>query len=224
MNARMTLSQQIFRQTVLVLFWVPVVFLSLLLVWNTVPYFTFREDLSFLAERAVLLEKPMWRICFYLHISAGALCITSSLVQFSSWILRKRKKIHVISGKVYVFVVLLIGAPSGLYMTYFAKGGYAERGAFFAMAVFWFFTTYKGFITAARDKNFVAHKYWMIRSYAMALTAVTFRIYHILFDEMGMDTFNNYSISLWISIIGNWLIAEGVIFLQSKNYLKTYEL
>lgn len=107
-------------------------------------------------------------------------------------------------------------------MTYFAKGGYAERAAFLAMAVFWFFTTYKGFVTAARDKNFVAHKHWMIRSYAMALTAVTFRIYHILFDEIGMSTFENYSISLWVSIIGNWLIAEFVIYLQSKNYLKTY--
>jgi hypothetical protein len=89
------------------------------------------------------------------------------------------------------------------------------------MAVFWFWTTYKGFVTAARDKNYVAHKYWMIRSYAMALTAVTFRVYHIVFHEFGVDGFTNYSVSLWISILGNALIAEGIIFLQSKNYLKT---
>lgn len=222
MNARPTLLHLTLKQTLLVIFWVPTIFLSLLLVWNTIPYFTFDLNMPFLNERSVLVEKTVWKVCFYLHISAGALCITSSLIQFSSWILRKRKKIHVISGKIYVFVVLLIGAPSGLYMTYFAKGGYAERAAFLAMAVFWFFTTYKGFVTAARDKNFVAHKHWMIRSYALALTAVTFRIYHILFDEMGMDTFNNYSISLWISIIGNWLMAEFIIFLQAKNYLKTY--
>jgi hypothetical protein len=209
--------------TLKIIFWVPTIFLSLLLVWNTIPYFTFNTNLPFLAERAVLVEKAVWRICFYAHISAGAFCITSALIQFSSWILKRRKRIHIISGKIYVFVVLLVGAPSGLYMTYFAKGGYAERAAFFAMAVFWFFTTYKGFVTAARDKNFVAHKYWMIRSYAMALTAVTFRIYHILFDEMGMSTFSNYSISLWISIIGNWLVAEAIIYLQTKNYLKTYQ-
>lgn len=223
MTARPGLLQLTLKQTLLVVFWVPTIFLSLLLVWNTIPYFTFDLNMPFLAERAVLVEKAVWKICFYLHISAGALCITSSLIQFSSWIMRKRKKIHVISGKIYVFVVLLIGAPTGLYMTYFAKGGYAERAAFLAMAVFWFFTTYKGFVTAARDKNFVAHKHWMIRSYAMALTAVTFRIYHILFDEVGMDKFDNYSVSLWISIIGNWLIAEFIIFLNSRNYLKTYQ-
>lgn len=205
-----------------IIFWVPTIFLSLLLLWNTLPYFTFNTKLSFLAERAVLLEKPVWKVCFYCHIAAGAFCISTALVQFSSWILKKRKKIHVVSGKIYVFVVLLIGAPTGLYMTYFAKGGFAERGAFLAMAVFWFFTTYKGFVTAARDKNFVAHKHWMMRSYAMALTAVTFRVYHILFDEVGMTSFGNYSLSLWISIIGNWLVAEFIIFLQSKNYLRTY--
>lgn len=223
MNARPTILRLTLKQTLLVIFWVPTIFLSLLLVWNTIPYFTFNLNMPFLNERSVLVEKTMWKVCFYMHIFAGALCITSALIQFSSWILRKRKNIHIISGKIYVFVVLLIGAPSGLYMTYFAKGGYAERAAFLAMAVFWFYTTYKGFVTAARDKNFVAHKHWMIRSYAMALTAVTFRIYHILFDEMGMDSFNNYSISLWISIIGNWLVAEFIIFLQAKNYLKTYQ-
>lgn len=208
--------------TLKVIFWVPTIFLSLLLVWNTIPYFTFDTNMDFLNERSVLVEKTVWRVCFYCHIFAGAICITSSLIQFSSWILKKRRKIHILSGKIYVFVVLLIGAPTGLYMTYFAKGGYAERAAFLAMAVFWFFTTYKGFVTAARDKNFVAHRHWMIRSYAMALTAVTFRIYHILFDEIGMSTFENYSISLWVSIIGNWFIAEFVIYLLSKNYLKTY--
>jgi len=209
------------KQTLAVLFWVPVILLSLLLVWNTIPYFTFNYNMPFLAERAVLVEKTVWRICFYTHISAGALCITTALLQFSSWILKRRKRIHIISGKIYVFVVLLIGAPSGLYMTFFAKGGYAERGAFLVMAVFWFVTTYKGFLTAVRDKDFVAHKYWMIRSYALALTAVTFRIYHIVFHELGMDGFNNYSISLWISILGNALLAEALIFNQSKTYFKT---
>lgn len=222
MNAVQSPLKVTLSTTLKIIFWVPTIFLSLLLVWNTIPYFTFNENLPFLKERAVLLEKSVWKICFYTHISAGAFCIVTALIQFSSFILKKRKKIHILSGKIYVFVVLLIGAPSGLYMTYFAKGGYAERGAFLAMAVFWFFTTYKGFVTAARDKNFVAHKHWMIRSYAMALTAVTFRIYHILFDEVGMSSFSNYSLSLWISIIGNWLVAEFVIYLQSKNHLKTH--
>lgn len=205
----------------MILFWVPVIFLSLLLVYNTLPYFTFSRHLSFLEERSVLYDKLAWRISFYVHIAAGALCISTALLQFSSWILRKRKRIHIISGKIYVFVVLLIGAPSGFYMTFFAKGGFMERACFMLMAIFWFYSTYKGLVAAARDKNYVSHKCWMIRSYAMALTAVTFRVYHIAFYLLGMDHFDNYALSLWISVFGNALVAEAIIFSLGKHYLKT---
>lgn len=203
------------------LFWVPTIFFSLLLVYNTLPYFTFNPHMSFLEERSVLYAKMIWRVSFYVHIAAGALCILTAITQFSSWILKKRRKIHVMAGKIYVFVVLLIGAPSGFYMTFFAKGGYWERACFMLMAIFWFVSTYKGFTAAARERNFLKHKFWMIRSYAMALTAVTFRIYHILFFVMGWSAFDNYSISLWISVLGNALVAEMIIFFSSKKYVET---
>lgn len=221
MNSRAIISRRAIASGIKILFWVPVIFLSLLLVYNTLPYFTFTRNLSFLEERSVLYDKLVWRISFYVHIAAGTICISSALLQFSAWILRKRKKIHIISGKIYVFVVLLIGAPSGFYMTFFAKGGFMERTCFMMMAIFWFYSTYKGFTSAARDKNFLAHKFWMIRSYSMALTAITFRVYHIAFYLLGWDHFDNYAISLWISVFGNALVAEAIIFSQSRNYLTT---
>ncbi len=221
MHSRGITAKQAISTSIRILFWVPVIFLSLLLIYNTLPYFTFNRNISFLEERSVLYDKAVWRISFYVHIAAGAICIGTALLQFSSWILRKRKKIHAISGKIYVFVVLLVGAPSGFYMTFFAKGGFWERGCFMLMAIFWFYSTYKGFVTATRDKNFLAHKYWMIRSYSMALTAVTFRVYHILFYLAGWSHFDNYAVSLWISVFGNALVAEALIFCDSKRYLAT---
>ena len=221
MNSRGITAKKVLTNSLLILFWVPIIFLSLLLIYNTLPYFTFNKHMSFLEERAVLYAKSIWRISFYVHIAAGAICIFTALLQFSSWILKKRKRIHIISGKIYVFVVLLIGAPSGFYMTFFAKGGYWERACFMFMAIFWFYSTYKGFVAAAREKNFLSHKFWMIRSYSMALTAVTFRVYHIVFFMSGMNDFSNYSLSLWISVLGNALIAEAIILSKSRNYLLT---
>jgi hypothetical protein len=221
MHSRAITAKKAVATAGLLLFWAPVIFLSLLLIYNTLPYFTFSRHLSFLEERAVLYDKAVWRISFYVHIAAGALCIGSALLQFSSWILKKRKRIHAISGRIYVFVVLLIGAPSGFYMTFFAKGGAWERACFMFMALFWFYSTYKGFVTAARERNFLSHKFWMIRSYAMALTAVTFRVYHILFYLWGWNHFDNYAVSLWISVFGNAVVAEAIIFSQSRSYLKT---
>ncbi|HQV07220.1 MAG TPA: DUF2306 domain-containing protein, partial [Chitinophagaceae bacterium] len=78
--------------------------------------------------------------------------------------------------------------------------------------------------TTIHKRNVIAHKVWMIRSYAMAMTAVTFRVYHIAFFMFGWNHLENYELSLWISVIGNMLFAEWVIFRQSKRYLKTFSI
>lgn len=201
------------------LFWLPVVVFSLLLVYNTLPYFSFDKNFSFIEERSLLFSNTLYNASFYIHIFAGSVCILTALVQFSRYILKKTKKIHVWSGRIYVFVVLLLGAPTGLYMSFFAKGSFWERSLFLFMAAFWFYTTLKGLNTILR-KEVLAHKTWMIRSYAMALTAVTFRVYHIAFYLLGWDHLANYELSLWISVLGNMLLAELFIFRKSCAYLK----
>lgn len=204
-----------------ILFWLPVTFLSLLLVYNTTLYFSFSKEFDFIEERILLFAQPLYSWCFYIHIFAGMWCISTALLQFSSWILKKRKKIHVWSGKVYVFVVLVLGAPTGMYMSFFAKGTMAERMLFMFMAVVWFVTTLRG-LQAVHERNIVSHKNWMIRSYTMAMTAVTFRIYHIMFYMLGWGNMDNYEVSLWISVVGNILAAEFIIWRKSRNYLKTF--
>jgi hypothetical protein len=221
MNTRLLTIRRTKQVFVITFFWLPVAFFSLLLIRNTLPYFSFSKDFSFIQERAVLFLKPVYTYSFYLHIFAGMFCIGTALLQFSSYILKKRKPLHIWAGRVYVMVVLLIGAPTGLYMSFFAKGSFAERGLFMFMAISWFFFTLKGF-TSILNKQVLAHKIWMIRSYAMALTAVTFRVYYIIFYLYDVPLTLNYEVSLWISVIGNLMIAEYIIYRKSKSYLNTF--
>jgi len=116
------------------LFWVPVTIFSLLLVYNTLPYFSFSSDFSFIQERSLLFQSNLYSASFYIHIFAGAVCIITALIQFSRYILKKSKAIHRWSGRLYVFVVLFLGAPTGLYMSFFAKGSIWERLLFMFMA------------------------------------------------------------------------------------------
>ena len=116
------------------LFWVPVAGFSLLLIYNTIPYFSFERNFSFIEERSLLFESSMYNLCFYIHIAAGALCIGTALIQFSRYLLKKSTALHRISGKIYVFVVLFLGAPTGLYMSFFAKGSFLERALGMFMA------------------------------------------------------------------------------------------
>lgn len=211
-----------FRYAARMLFWTPIAFFSLLLVRNTLPYYSFNQQFDFIQERLQLFAMPMYAWSFYLHIGAGMFCISAALFQFSSEILKYRKKIHIWSGRIYVFVVLLIGAPTGLFMAFFAKGSIYERGLFVFMALAWFYTTYKGLSTVLK-KNILAHKYWMYRSYALALTAVSFRILHLLFFILGWHNLENYQVSLWISVLGNMLLAEFFIMYRNKNYIKSFK-
>lgn len=205
------------------LFWIPVAAFSLLLIYNTLPYFSFSKDFSFIQERNLLFKSGLYTVCFYTHIFAGAVCIGTALIQFSRYILKKSKAIHRWSGKLYVAVVLFLGAPTGLYMSFFAKGSFWERVLFMFMAGYWFISTYYGF-TTIHKRNLVAHKIWMMRSYSMAMTAVTFRVYHIVFFLVGWGHLENYEISLWISVIGNMLFAEYLIYRKSKRYLNSFAI
>jgi len=220
-NSRILTLQKSAKVLFQMLFWVPVIGFSQVVPHNTLPYFSFSKDFDFIQERNFLFKSNFYNTCFYIHIAAGALCIGTALIQFSRYILKKSKAIHRFSGKIYVFVVLFLGAPTGLYMSFFAKGSFWERALFMFMAGWWFITTLNG-LTTIHKRNIVAHKVWMIRSYAMAMTAVTFRVYHILFYVMGWGHLENYELSLWISVIGNMLFAEWVIYRQSKKYLKSF--
>ena len=220
-NSRIITLQRSARVLFQMLFWIPIIGFSLLLIYNTLPYFSFNKEFDFIEERSFLFQSNFYNACFYIHIAAGALCIGTALIQFSRYILKKSKAIHRFSGKIYVFVVLFLGAPTGLYMSFFAKGSFWERALFMFMAGWWFITTLYGLKTIHK-RNVVAHKVWMIRSYAMAMTAVTFRVYHILFFVLGWGHLENYELSLWISVIGNMLFAEWIIYRQSKKYLKSF--
>jgi Predicted membrane protein (DUF2306) len=220
-NTRVLTFQRSVKVFFQMLFWVPVAGFSLLLIYNTLPYFSFGKGFSFIRERSILFENSIYNTCFYIHIAAGSLCIGTALIQFSRYILKKSKAIHRVSGKIYVFVVLFLGAPTGLYMSFFAKGSIWERTLFMFMAGFWFITTLYG-LSTIRKKNVIAHKIWMMRSYSMAMTAVTFRIYHMVFFMLNWDHLENYELSLWISVIGNMLLAEWLIYRKSRNYLRTF--
>src|SRR5215210_7631957 len=94
-NSRQLTLHHTVKYFIAVLFWIPVVFFSLLLVRNTIPYFSFSQEFDFIQERAILFARSIYKYSFYIHIFAGMICISTALIQFSSFIIKKRKKIHI---------------------------------------------------------------------------------------------------------------------------------
>lgn len=177
----------------------------------TLEYIPFNPNVSFLMiKQTEVQDRPEYLSFFYTHV------YTSIFVLFSGFlaILRKDfgiKNFHRNIGKIYIFLILILAAPSGIYMGFFANGGYLSKISFVILGNLWWFSTYKAY-QSARQKKFKEHKQWMWRSYALSLSALTLRIWKViivyLFHPNPMDV---YQIIAWLGWIPNILLIEYLI-------------
>jgi hypothetical protein len=190
--------------------WAAAIGLGALLIVNTVPYFSFRRDFAFLAEKGPLVSDPLWRRCFYGHLLGGVLCF--ALIPFLFWPrLRVRfPAVHRWLGRLYGVAVLGWAGPTGLYLSLFAKGGLAGKAAFLVLGALWWASTAVGVQTAVA-RRFDAHRRWMIRSASIAGSAVFFRVFHLAFFGMGLADETNYALSLWLSLAASLMVGEALV-------------
>ena len=183
----------------------------------TLQYSSFNTDVAFLRIKQEYTSLLYYRIAFFIHVFSAILVLLAGFTQFFSIVRKKFPALHVLSGRVYVFVVLLLAAPSGLVIGIYANGGILSRVAFCMLAILWWWFTFKGF-NAARNKNVFAHRSFMIRSFALALSAITLRAWKylivFLFHPKPMDA---YRIVAWLGWTLNLLIAEIIIYKFLKN-------
>ena len=124
----------------------------------------------------------------------------------------RAKKIHIhrLIGKIYIIAVLL-SSFTGLYVAYHATGGIFAKLGFSGMSIAWFTTTYIAY-KAIRNKNIQLHERWMIRSYAVTFTGVTFRLWMpFLIIAFQLDFLEAYPIASWASWMANLLVAQWLI-------------
>lgn len=55
------------------------------------------------------------------------------------------------------------------------------------------------------------HLAWMVRSFAVVTTALTFRIEHIMFQLLGISPETGFLTALYLSIAGNALVVEWLL-------------
>lgn len=190
--------------------WLALVGFSWLIVENSLPYLGTRADIPFLEERPWLAAQPLWRATVAVHAAGGVVCLLSCLLQFYRPLMRRAPAAHRLLGLAYVHSVLWVLCPSGFYMAFFAKGGWSGVAGFLLLGVVTFWTTWRGW-TAMRKSRTHDHVIWMIRSFAMVTTAITFRIYNIALYEFGMSVDTVYQAALALSLVGNAAAGEWAL-------------
>jgi hypothetical protein len=141
----------------------------------------------------------------------------AGFTQFNSKLLKNYPVIHKTIGKLYVFAVLFLAAPSGFFIGLFANGGFYSKVSFLTLSLLWFYFTLKGFLMV-KSKIINLHKKFMLRSFALAFSAITLRLWKVilvyLFQPSPMDL---YQIVSWLGWIPNLLLIELYIFKQKNK-------
>jgi len=188
-------------------------FLMLRIIWAYIPM---EPDTAFLQLKQSYLHITEWRIAFYVHVFSSLFALLAGFTQFSKKLLKERPRLHRAMGYAYVINILMITGPAGLLMSFYANGGISSRIGFVLLSVLWIAFTAIALYKAVK-KQFMAHRVFMIRSFALTLSAVSLRIWKVIIANFtDMAPMDRYRVIAWLGWVLNLLIAEWIIFRMKK--------
>lgn len=189
------------------IFWVLLWLGSFGILYASLDYLKPNYVHEFLRERLYMAEKDWWRWTLYVHVASGILCLTASLSQYSDTVLKKYRALHKYLGRVYAYSIFLFVFPTGIILSFFAKGGIISIIGFLVLSVATFITALFG-VRAILKKNLKKHKIWITRSFALISSAITFRILQLLLEAVGVPSLISYQLAVWLSLAINVLLGE----------------
>ena len=170
-----------------------------------------QDDIGFLQFKQTYIHILVWKIAFYTHVFTIIFALLAGFTQFSSFLLQKHKRLHRVMGKIYVYDILFVNFPAAMVMSVYANGLWPTKTAFVILDCLWFYFTLKA-VTAIKKRDILAHKRFMVRSYALTLSAITLRTWKIIIlSIVYVDPLHLYMIDAWMGFVPNLLMAEWLI-------------
>jgi len=192
-------------------------FFSFLMLRIIFIYIPVQTDVGFLQLKQSYIHITEWRIAFFVHVFSSMFALLAGFTQFSKRLLKSKPKLHRTFGYMYVIDVLLVTGPAGLLMSFYANGGISSRIAFVTLSVLWISFTAIALYKAVK-KDFRAHRAFMIRSFALTLSAVTLRIWKVLLANFtDIPPMDRYRIIAWLGWTLNLIVAEMIIYYYIKR-------
>jgi predicted membrane protein DUF2306 len=167
------------------------------------PYL--RYDAEFLARFAV--QQRFWLIS---HIAGGSVALVLGPVQLWMGLNRRFMWIHRKTGMLYLLSVAL-SSIGGFYLAATTRRGPVFGFGLASLNLAWIISTGLAYVAIWR-RIIVQHQEWMIRSYVLTFTFVSFRmVVGILnFFEMGRRT-EHINVSSWLSWVVPLMLTETII-------------
>jgi hypothetical protein len=192
---------------------------TFLMLKGIIAYADFNSTTGFLKYKQDYLDNTVWKTAFYIHVFSSALTLMAGFTQFSPTILKNNKPVHRLAGKIYVYDILFVNFPSGMIMAIYANGLLPSKIAFIVLDTLWFSFTLAALL-AIKKRDIITHRQFMIRSYALTLSAITLRTWKMIFTHTTtLDPLTIYMIDAWMGFVPNLLLAEWLI--RRKGWKKT---
>jgi hypothetical protein len=203
----------------LFLFWASYHMASIALPYLLPPFPT---DIDFLSSKQEAWQHWDFVLAFYLHISSSIFVMAAGLTQFSPRFLSRYPLWHRRIGKLYLGLILFLAAPSGLVMAIYGNGGILGILAFIAQGSVWWYFSWMAY-RRARQRQWWAHGAFVLRSYAMTLSAISLRLMVFLLaltrEHHEWQYPESYILVAWSSWLFNLFVAE---YLLRRGYLQSF--
>jgi Predicted membrane protein (DUF2306) len=119
---------------------------------------------------------------------------------------------HRVAGRIYA-AGCLIGGGAGLVLALGASTGFVSTMGFGLLAISWIYTTAQGWRFAVQ-RRFDQHRAWMIRSFALTMSAVTLRLYLPVVEFLPIAPDDGYRAIAFLCWIPNFIVAEAYLRLE----------
>lgn len=188
----------------------------------TVQYVPIDYSAAFLALKSHETQFLYYRIAFFTHVYSSIFVLMTGFVQFSKAVRLRYPRIHRRLGKVYIVLVLLLAAPSGLIMGIHGNGGIYSQISFCIQAVLWFCFTLWAY-TSIRKGNIARHYDFMVLSFALTLSAVSLRLFKWgIVHTLALPPMDTYRIVVWLGWTFNILVALAIIYIHKRKKALPY--
>ena len=163
-----------------------------------------------------MVNTQPWRFAFQIHVITSSLVLLAGFTQFSPSIRRNTPRLHRCAGWLYIVATLGLALPSGFILAFSANGGLSTQICFVILGSFWgastLFALYYAF-----HKQWLKHRNWMIRSFALALSALSLRTWKLALYQIQpywdwLTPIHIYQLEAWLGWTINLLIAELIIY------------
>jgi hypothetical protein len=133
---------------------------------------------------------------FYTHIASGPLSLILGTILISEQFRLRFPQWHRFLGRIQIACILLLVAPSGLWMAYYAAAGTFAAIGFASLAIITGTCAALGW-RAAVQRRFPVHRRWMWRTFLLLCSAVSLRLLGGLAAVSGVQ-------AAWFDPLASW--------------------